>query len=67
MQFYVYSCSEFDPYKIADKLQADFDVVKLDYKFLNRETELKPIRLKKDTMNKYANNNTQESFQFSNT
>ena len=67
MQFDVYSCSEFDPYKIADKLQADFDVVKLDYKFLNRETELKPIRLKKDTMNKYANNNTQESFQFSNT
>lgn len=66
MQFDVYSCSEFDPYKIADKLQADFDVVKLDYKFLNRETELKPIRLKKDTMNKYANNNTQESFQFSN-
>lgn len=60
MQFDVYSCSEFDPYKIADKLQADFDVVKLDYKFLNRETELKPIRLKKDTMNKYANNNTQQ-------
>jgi S-adenosylmethionine/arginine decarboxylase-like enzyme len=72
MQFDVYSCSEFDPYKIADKLQADFEVVKLDYKFLNRETELKPIRLKKDTMknvetHKYANNYIQESFQLSNT
>ena len=63
MQFDVYSCSEFDPYKIADKLQADFDVVKLDYKFLNRENDLKPIRLKKDTMNKYANSNTEQSQQ----
>jgi len=66
MQFDVYSCSEFDPYKIADKLQADFDVVKLDYKFLNRETELKPIRLKKDTMknvetHKHANSNNQQT------
>jgi S-adenosylmethionine/arginine decarboxylase-like enzyme len=60
MQFDVYSCSEFDPYKIADKLQADFEVVKLDYKYLNRETELKPIRLKKDKLN-YANNNTQNA------
>jgi S-adenosylmethionine/arginine decarboxylase-like enzyme len=68
MQFDVYSCSEFDPYKIADKLQADFEVVKLDYKFLNRETELKPIRLKKDTMknvetHKYANSNNQQTQQ----
>lgn len=68
MQFDVYSCSEFDPYKIADKLQADFEVTKLDYKFLNRETELKPIRLKKDTMknvetHKYANSNNQQTQQ----
>lgn len=47
MQLDVYSCAEFDPYRIADKLKQDFDVVKLDYKFLNRETGLKPIRLKK--------------------
>ena len=66
MQFDVYSCSEFDPYKIADKLQADFDVVKLDYKYLNRETELKPIRLKKDKLN-YANNHIQNTNTISHT
>lgn len=48
MQLDVYSCAEFDPYKIAEKIKKDFDVVKLDYKFLNRETGLKPIRTKKD-------------------
>ena len=47
MQIDVYSCAEFDPYKIAEKIKADFDVVKIDYKYLNRETGLKPIRLKK--------------------
>ena len=30
-----------------DKIKADFDVVKIDYKYLNRETGLKPIRLKR--------------------
>jgi S-adenosylmethionine/arginine decarboxylase-like enzyme len=50
MQLDVYSCAEFDPYKIADKLKQDFDVVKLDYKFLNRETGLKSIRTKKENM-----------------
>ena len=48
MQLDVYSCAEFDPYSIADKLKKDFDVVKMDYKFLNRETGLKPIRLQKE-------------------
>ena len=33
--------------KIANKIKEDFDVVKIDYKYLNRETGLKPIRLKK--------------------
>ena len=47
MQIDVYSCAEFDPYKIAEKIKQDFDVVKIDYKYLNRETRLKPIRLKK--------------------
>ena len=47
MQIDVYSCAEFDPYRIAEKIKADFDVVKIDYKYLNRETGLKPIRLKK--------------------
>ena len=47
MQMDVYSCADFDPYKIANKIKEDFDVVKIDYKYLNRETGLKPIRLKK--------------------
>ena len=47
MQIDVYSCAAFDPYKIAEKIKNDFDVVKIDYKYLNRETGLKPIRLKK--------------------
>ena len=47
MQIDVYSCAEFDPYKIAEKIKQDFDVVKIDYKYLNRETGLKPIRLKR--------------------
>ena len=47
MQLDVYSCAEFNPYLIADKLKKDFDVVKLDYKFLNRETGLKSIVLNK--------------------
>ena len=45
MQIDIYSCAEFDPYKIAEKIKSDFDVVKLDYKYLNRETGLKAIRL----------------------
>lgn len=47
MQLDIYSCSEFNPYLIADKLKKDFSVNKLDYKFLNRETGLKPIALNK--------------------
>ena len=47
MQIDVYSCAEFDVDEIANKIKADFDVIKLDYKYLNRETGLKPIRLKK--------------------
>ena len=47
MQIDIYSCAEFDPFKIAEKIKSDFDVVKLDYKYLNRETGLKAIRLKR--------------------
>jgi len=48
MQLDVYSCAEFNPYLIADKLKKDFEIVKMDYKFLNRETGLKPIKLNKE-------------------
>ena len=40
MQIDVYSRAEFDPKRIAEKIKSDFDVVKLDYKYLNRETGL---------------------------
>ena len=40
MQIDVYSCAEFDVDEIANKIKSDFDVVKVDYKYLNRETGL---------------------------
>ena len=40
MQIDVYSCAEFDVDEIAEKIKADFDVIKLDHKYLNRETGL---------------------------
>ena len=40
MQIDVYSCAEFNVDEIAEKIKQDFDVVKLDYKYLNRETGL---------------------------
>ncbi|WP_341715223.1 S-adenosylmethionine decarboxylase [Limnobacter sp.] len=40
MQFDVYSCGEFDPKKICAKISEDFDVRKIEYKYLNRETGL---------------------------
>ena len=46
MQLDVYSCSEFDPIKVCDKIKKDFDVIKLEYKFLDRNSELKEINVK---------------------
>ena len=43
IQMDVYSCANFDPYKIANKIKEDFEIIKIDYKYLNRETGLKPI------------------------
>ena len=43
MQFDVYSCGEFDPEVICKKITKDFDVAKIEYKFLNRETGLQDI------------------------
>jgi len=43
MQFDVYSCGEFDPETICKKIVKDFDVTKIEYKFLNRETGLVDI------------------------
>ena len=41
MQFDVYSCGEFDVEKICEKIKKDFDIKKIEYKFLNRETDYK--------------------------
>ena len=43
MQLDVYSCSEFDPIKVCEKIKKDFDVIKLEYKFIDRNSELKEI------------------------
>ena len=44
MQFDVYSCGEFDPEEICQKITRDFIVERIDYKFLDRENDLKEIR-----------------------
>ena len=43
MQLDVYSCSEFDPIKVCDKVKKDFDATKIEYKFLDRENDLREI------------------------
>ena len=43
IQFDVYSCGAFDPEDICKKIKKDFDIVKMEYKFLDRDTELKDI------------------------
>jgi S-adenosylmethionine/arginine decarboxylase-like enzyme len=43
MQFDVYSCGEFDPETICNKITKDFVVEKLNYKFLDRENNLEEI------------------------
>jgi S-adenosylmethionine/arginine decarboxylase-like enzyme len=43
MQFDVYSCGEFNPETICNKITKDFVVEKLNYKFLDRENDLKEI------------------------
>ena len=43
MQFDVYSCGEFDPETICKKIEKDFTVHKIEYKFLDREHDLKEL------------------------
>ena len=43
MQFDVYSCGEFDPEAICKKIDNDFTVHKINYKFLDREHDLQEI------------------------
>ena len=47
MQFDVYSCGEFDPETICKKIEKDFTVHKIEYKFLDREHDLKELNSNK--------------------
>jgi S-adenosylmethionine/arginine decarboxylase-like enzyme len=40
IQFDLYSCGEFDPKEVCEKMKKDFDITKIEYKYLNRETGL---------------------------
>ena len=44
IQMDVYSCGEFDPVQVCEKIKKDFDITKIEYKFLNRETGLVDIK-----------------------
>ena len=43
LQFDVYSCGEFDPATICETIKKDFNTTKIEYKFLDREHNLKEI------------------------
>jgi S-adenosylmethionine/arginine decarboxylase-like enzyme len=43
LQFDVYSCGEFNPETICEKIRKDFNTTKIEYKFLDREHDLKEI------------------------
>jgi len=43
LQFDVYSCGEFNPEEICEKIKKDFNTIKIEYKFLDREHDLKEI------------------------
>ena len=46
LQMDVYSCADFDPQQIFDKIEEAFEPVKLEYKFLDREKSLTTIEAK---------------------
>ena len=43
LQFDVYSCGEFDPETICNKIKKDFNTTKIEYKFIDREHGLKEL------------------------
>jgi S-adenosylmethionine/arginine decarboxylase-like enzyme len=43
LQFDVYSCGEFDSETICNKIKKDFNTTKIEYKFLDREHDLKEL------------------------
>ena len=45
MQLDVYSCADFNPQDIFDKVNELFKTIKIEYKFLDREKELVEVNL----------------------
>ena len=45
MQLDVYSCANFNPPDVFDKINALFQTIKMEYKFLNREKELVEVKV----------------------
>ena len=45
MQLDVYSCADFNPQDIFDKINELFKTIKIEYKFLDREKELVEVNL----------------------
>ena len=45
MQLDVYSCANFNPSDVFDKINALFQTIKMEYKFLDREKELVEVKV----------------------
>ena len=45
MQLDVYSCADFNPPDVFDKVNELFQTIKMEYKFLDREKELVEVKL----------------------
>ena len=45
MQLDVYSCANFNPPDVFDKINALFQTIKMEYKFLDRERELVEVKV----------------------
>jgi hypothetical protein len=41
----VYSCANFNPPDVFDKINALFQTIKMEYKFLDREKELVEVKI----------------------
>ena len=48
VEFDLYSCSPFTPREVIEKLRTEFDVVKISYKFLDRDNDLKELESGKE-------------------
>ena len=45
MQLDVYSCADFNPLDVFDKVNELFQTIKMEYKFLDREKELVEVKI----------------------